>query len=115
MYNFKVDTNSYNSIIEWLNILSEYNFTYEKMRIGDIKTRRLQKKASNSQEVKKDNLNISYMDISPKESSNLSFEIINEFVNRNYEDIQSSLDNLYETINYFIGDENSENSIDFFK
>ncbi|MFN8578432.1 MAG: hypothetical protein U0354_16500 [Candidatus Sericytochromatia bacterium] len=115
MYNFRVDTNSYNSIIEWLNILSEYNFTYEKMRIGDIKTRRLQKKASNKEETKKDNVNTSYMDIAPKENSSLSFEIINEFVSRNYDDIESSLDNLYETINYFIGDEDAENSIDFFK
>jgi hypothetical protein len=118
MYNFAINKETYSSIIGWLEVLGEYDYSYEKMRIGDIKTRRLQQKALRKEEPKKDNLVSSYMDIDPKidkEESNLNFEIIIEYVNRSYENIEDGLDNLYQTINYFIGEGNNEDSIDIFK
>lgn len=115
MYNFSITPETFQAITCWLDVLSEFDFTYEKIRIGEIKTRGVQQKALRKNDIDKEGLELSYKNIeAPSKNESLSFEVLVEYVNRKEEDLNDDLETLSETINYFIGTEN-DNSIDFLK
>lgn len=113
MYNFNISNDTYNAVLTWLEVLSEFDYSYEKIRLGEIKTRRLQQKALRKEEYNKQNLEPSYMNIdSLPKKDNLLFELL--ITHDNEKDENIGLDYLSETINYFVGEDN-DNSINFLK
>ncbi len=116
MYNFSVDKDTYSAIIEWIEILGEYDNIYEKMRVAEIKTRRIQQKAISKTDTII-NKHIPYMEIEKKSdtlNNNLDLELIINYIQSDEEDQLQGFEYLYEAINYFVG-ENNDNSIDFLK
>ena len=117
MYNFAISKDTYTAVIKWLETLNEYDDSYEKMRIIEIKTRRIQQKAVLKSD-KTPGQQISYMEIEPKSKeveNNLNLDLIIEYIRAENEDLRDGLLHLSETINYFIGEEDDENSIEFIK
>lgn len=117
MYNFSVSKETYKAVVTWLEALGEYDSYYERSKINEIKTRRIEQKAHQKTVNNDSDIAVAYMNIEPKEEKeqpNLNFEMIMEYVQRHNEDIEDSLEELSETISYFTGTEN-ENSIDFLK
>lgn len=114
MYNFAVSKETYVAVITWLENLHEYDDSYERMRVIEIKTRRIQQKAATPQKAY-DNTQIAYLEVEPKkETENLNLELLLNYIQESNEmTFQDSLEDLSETIHYFIGEE--EGNIDFLK
>ncbi|RZL45704.1 MAG: hypothetical protein EOP00_16935 [Pedobacter sp.] len=93
MYNFAVSKETYVAVITWLESLHEYDDSYERMRVVEIKTRRIQQKAAAPVKAY-DNTQVAYLEIEPKkETENLNLELLLNYIQDSNESFFKSVTN----------------------